>query len=363
MSDIIAITMPRWGLTMEEGTVTEWTAQPGDAVEKGAEIVEIETSKLAGPVESPASGILRRQIAEVGQELPCGALLGVLADPSVPEDAIDAFVETFVIVETDGEEEQDAGPQTADVNGASISYLRKGEGNPLLLIHGFGGNAAGWAFIQDALAGQRDTIALDLPGHGASTKDIMDGSLAGQAALVANFIATLGLDTVDIIAHSMGGGVALALASAHPDLVRNMVLIAPMGLGTAINSDYLAQFTAAEKQRDISKTLAELFADPTLVSRQMVDEIQRFKRVDGVGQALATIAAAIAPGGNQAVDLSAVLDTHRGNIAVIWGEADRIIPATQAPAGRSTIIAGVGHMPQAEAAAKVVEIAKEVLTS
>ena len=363
MSDIIAITMPRWGLTMEEGTVTDWMAKPGDTIEKGAEIVEIETSKLAGPVESPAAGTLRRQVAEIGQELPCGSLLGVLADPSVSDEEIDAFVETFVVVETDDEEQQEAGPQTIDVDGATISYLRKGEGSPLLLIHGFGGNAAGWAFIQDALAGKHDTVALDLPGHGASTKQITDGSLSGQADLVARFIKALGLEQVDVIAHSMGGGVALSLAAAHPNLVGKMVLIAPMGLGNAINSTYLEQFTTAEKQRDISKTLTELFADPSLVSRQMVDEIQRFKRVDGVSEALQAIAAAIAPSGAQGANLSNVLSSHTGRIAIIWGQEDRIIPADQAPAEISTVIPAVGHMPQAEAAAKVVEIAKEVLES
>lgn len=361
MSDIIAITMPRWGLTMEEGTVVEWMAQPGDIITKGAEIVEIETTKLAGPVESPASGTLRRTIAEIGQELPCGSLLGVLADPSVPDAEIDAFVETFVVVETDDEEQQEAGPQTIEVDGATISYLRKGEGSPLLLIHGFGGNAAGWAFIQDALAAKHDTVALDLPGHGASTKQISDGTLSGQADLVARFITALGLEKVNLIGHSMGGGVALSLAAARPDLVENMVLIAPMGVGNAINSTYLEQFTTAEKQRDISKTLTELFADASLVSRQMVDEIQRFKRVDGVSEALRAIAAAIAQDGLQKADLSNVLAEHAGRISVIWGQEDRIISSDQAPIAISTVIPDVGHMPQAEAAAKVVEIAKEVL--
>lgn len=361
MSDIVAITMPRWGLTMEEGTLTEWMAQPGDTVTQGAEILEIETSKLAGAVESPASGVLRRQVAEVGQVLPCGSLLGVLADPSVPEEAIDAFAESFVIIETGEDEDEEAGPQTVDVDGEQISYLRKGAGRPLLLIHGFGGNAAGWAFIQDALASGHDTVALDLPGHGASTKRIADGSLAGQAETLARFIGTLDLGKVDVIAHSMGGGIALALAAAHPDLVGDMVLIAPMGLGSAINGAYLDAFTAAEKQRDIAKVLTELFADPGLVSRQMSDEIQRYKRVDGVREALQTIGAAIAPGGSQAVDLTPALAAHTGKITVIWGEADRIIPSDQAPPGRSIVIPGAGHMPQAEAAAKVVEIAREAL--
>lgn len=361
MNDIVAITMPRWGLTMEEGTLTEWLAELGETIAQGAEVAEIETSKLAGAVEAPAAGVLRRQVAEVGQVLPCGSLLGILSDREVSEEEIDAFAEAFVVVDTAEEDEQEtAGPQTVTVGGQTLSYLRKGAGRPVLFIHGFGGNAAGWAFIQDALAASYDTLALDLPGHGASSKQIADGSLSGQARVLAGFIAALELGQVDVIAHSMGGGIALALAAAHPELVGNMVLIAPMGLGREINAAYLAGFAAAEKQRDIGKILAELFADPGLVSRQMIDEIQRYKRVDGVAAALAAINAAIAPGGTQADDLTQALAAHTGKIAVIWGQADQIIPPAHAPAN-ATIIPDAGHMPQAEAAPKVVEIVRDTL--
>lgn len=360
MTDIIAVTMPRWGLTMEEGTLTEWLAEPGAAIEKGADIVEIESTKLAGNVEAPASGTLRRQIVEVGQTVPCGTLIGIIADAAVPEGELDAFAEGYVIVEELEGEEEAAGALSIEIAGAPISYLRKGNGAPLLLIHGFGGDASGWAFVQDALAAQFDTIALDLPGHGASSKAIGDGSLAGQAAVVRQFIEALATGPVNIVAHSMGGGVALALASARPELVRSMVLLAPMGLGPRINDQYLRDFIAAEKHRDIRGVLQTLFADPDLVSRPMIDEVQKYKRVDGVAEALERIRSAIVEDGRQAADFAGVRAAFTGPLAILWGEEDRIVPLDDAAQG-AVLLPAVGHMPQAEAAPKVIETALATL--
>ena len=78
------IVMPKWGLAMEEGTLAKWTVAPGQTIEKGQEIADIETTKIANAFESPASGTIRRLVAPEGQTLSVGALLAVVADPSVP---------------------------------------------------------------------------------------------------------------------------------------------------------------------------------------------------------------------------------------------------------------------------------------
>ena len=61
MSDnrIHALTMPKWGLTMEEGTISSWMLEVGDEIEVGSEILEVETDKIAQPVESTVEGVLR----------------------------------------------------------------------------------------------------------------------------------------------------------------------------------------------------------------------------------------------------------------------------------------------------------------
>jgi pyruvate dehydrogenase E2 component (dihydrolipoamide acetyltransferase) len=90
--DIYCLTMPKWGLTMEEGTLVKWLVDEGGQIEVGMAVAEVETDKIVNVMESSRAGILRRKIADEGDELPVGALLGVMADASVSDQAIDAFL-------------------------------------------------------------------------------------------------------------------------------------------------------------------------------------------------------------------------------------------------------------------------------
>lgn len=110
---IIALTMPKWGLTMEEGTIASWLIEEGDEVEPGTEILEVETDKIAQPVEGTVSGVLRRKIGEEGEVYPVQALIGVIAGADVPDEDIDAFLGAYGGEETDGAEE--ASPEAGSV--------------------------------------------------------------------------------------------------------------------------------------------------------------------------------------------------------------------------------------------------------
>jgi pyruvate dehydrogenase E2 component (dihydrolipoamide acetyltransferase) len=95
VSQIIAVTMPKWGIEMTEGTISGWTAAVGQAVAKGEPLLDVETEKIVNTVEAPAAGVLRRQIAAVGDVRPVGALIGVIADAATSDADIDAFVAGF----------------------------------------------------------------------------------------------------------------------------------------------------------------------------------------------------------------------------------------------------------------------------
>src|SRR5215469_10401350 len=121
------IVMPKWGLSMKEGKVTGWLAEEGATIDVGKEILEVETDKIAGVVEAADAGILRRRVGTPDTVYPVKALLGVVADTSVSDAEIDAYVAGYVLPAAD-EEEQEAGPsyEFLDLPAGRIRYARRG---------------------------------------------------------------------------------------------------------------------------------------------------------------------------------------------------------------------------------------------
>ncbi len=356
---IIPIVMPKWGLAMTEGTLNTWNTEEGADVTSGTEIAEIETTKITNVFEVPVSGLLRRLVATEGETLPVGALLAVVAEGSVPDAEIDSFIEqfqaNFVPEEASGDEGPE--PETIETAGRSISYLAMGpsDGDVVLFIHGFGADVNGWMFNQPALAQDRLAIALDLPGHGRSTKDVGSGDVTFFSEIITDFIDQKGFDRVHLVGHSLGGGIAVQAAS-HPS-VKSLTAIAPIGLGKEINSGFLEGFLSPKRRKALRPVLEQLVADPSLISRDMLEDVLKFKRMDGVETALRAIIAASFDAGTQSVDLAGAFEQLSIPITVIWGESDRIIPAAHSeglPAAVTVeIIPDAGHIPQMEASAKI----------
>jgi pimeloyl-ACP methyl ester carboxylesterase len=110
-----------------------------------------------------------------------------------------------------------------------LTFDRTGEGGPLLLLHGTGSSRRVWRPVVPLLAGERQVIALDLPGHGESP--VASGSVhmpVGYAKLVAASLDRLGLQRVDVAGNSMGGWTALELAKLGR--ARSVVALGPAGL-------------------------------------------------------------------------------------------------------------------------------------
>lgn len=92
---VYAITVPKWGIEMQEGTIVDWHAEEGNEITKGDDLIDIETDKIVNTVEAPTSGILHRRIEGKGETLQVGALLGIIAPSDTDDRAIDEFISGF----------------------------------------------------------------------------------------------------------------------------------------------------------------------------------------------------------------------------------------------------------------------------
>jgi pimeloyl-ACP methyl ester carboxylesterase len=107
----------------------------------------------------------------------------------------------------------------------SLHYLRRGRGEPLLLIHGLGGSGADWAFQVSALEKRFSVIVPDLPGSGHSPPPPDEYTIGGFAAALWSLLDHLQVSRVNIIGFSLGGAVALEMAAQRPASVPRMGLI------------------------------------------------------------------------------------------------------------------------------------------
>lgn len=93
--EIGAITMPKWGMTMEDGELMDWIVTEGSDVSVGEAVANVETDKITGVVESPVGGRVRRHVAQPGDVLAVGALLAVVCADDVPDADVDAYINSF----------------------------------------------------------------------------------------------------------------------------------------------------------------------------------------------------------------------------------------------------------------------------
>ncbi len=268
------------------------------------------------------------------------------------------------------------------VEGCDIHYVERGEGRPILFIHGLGGTLHHMSRpLMDEFGDGYRLIALDRPGSGYSTRPSgFDGRLGEQARLIAGFIDALGLERPLLVGHSLGGAVALATALNYPEKVAGLALIAPL---TQHEDKVAPEFRGLDIRSPLLRRIvSETLAVPTSVkmAAQTLDFVFGPQKPPHDYAVAGGAMAGLRPSHFYATstDLVALRHDMPGIGAryaeigvpagILFGSADRVLDHKRHGTGMEgripgldvEIMEGVGHMPQYADTSRVVAFIRRI---
>ena len=256
---------------------------------------------------------------------------------------------------------------TAEAGPLYISR-RKGEGNPVVLLHGFTADSQSWAPFEKAFSPGRPLIRIDLPGHGKSPKRQIRSFQDLSRMMVEAFDdATRDVQQVHLVGHSLGAALALALADIRGRRVASLTLIAPAGLGPEIDAATMNGIIRASRAESLAPWLRRLTATPDGISDDYARAAMRSRENAGLRACQADMSAALFPDGVQAFDLRPALQRIDLPTQILWGRRDHIVPFAQCIAATGEfalhLLSGVGHIPQIESPDRVARIAQRMINA
>jgi pimeloyl-ACP methyl ester carboxylesterase len=254
-----------------------------------------------------------------------------------------------------------------EVDGIPINYVDVGSGDeePVVLVHGLGGQWQNWLENIPRLAQERRVLALDLPGFGLTPEPAdREISIPGYGRWVDAFCERLGLGEVDMVGNSMGGFVVAEAAIQFPQRVSRLVLVSAAGITSADAfqapiltfgrvATALATNTAARHRQTASRPLGRHLAlalvarHPRLLKADLAYE--GFFKGTGKSGFDAALRACLD------YDFRDRLGDVKVPTLIVWGEKDSIIPVRDADEferliddSRKVVMRDTGHIPMAE---------------
>lgn len=240
----------------------------------------------------------------------------------------------------------------------SLNHVRRGAGEPLVLVHGIGSQWRIFEPVLDRLAADFDVIAIDLPGFGHSPHDGTGPSVEAQAIRVAQFFEEVRVEVPHVAGNSMGGAIALELA--RMGAVRSATAISPAGFWTGRERVFAQQ--SLQNARRLLRVLAP--AVPTLL-RSPVGRVALMKQLVARPQLMDAEAAidhldllTKAPAFDACCDAFAGYTFHDADelrgvpVTIAWGDHDYLLLTRQRDRARNVLpwarhiaLPGCGHAP------------------
>lgn len=240
--------------------------------------------------------------------------------------------------------------------GMRYAYLEGGQGEPLMLLHGFGGNKDNFTRVARYLTPQYRVIIPDHIGFGESTHyDDADYTPTAQAERLHAFTQALRLTTFHLGGNSMGGQIAMAYAARYPGEVASLWLLNPAGVLNAPRSELAKIFLEtgrnpliARSEDDFAATFAFVMSDPPFVPRPILNVMaqERIRNADLEERIFVQIATA---------SVESSVRGMKTPTLIVWGEHDRVIHVGTAevlhklmPRSQVVVMPGIGHLPMIE---------------
>jgi len=247
----------------------------------------------------------------------------------------------------------------AAVDGARIRYLDKGQGPPVVLLHGFASSLETWDLLVPDLERTHRVIALDLKGFGWSDRPEGDYSPAAEARLVIKLLDQLGVKRAAFVAHSWGSSVALALALAAPERVTRIALYDAWVYEEQIPTTFIMAradglgemlFGLFYDQRP-DERIALAFYNKDFVTEPLVEAVEA--SLDRPGTTAAALASVR---GQRFTEQQARYRTIEKPVLLLWGREDVVTTVKFAerlsrdlPHARLVVYPQCGHFPMFEA--------------
>lgn len=252
------------------------------------------------------------------------------------------------------------------IPGFRIEYTEAGEGDALVLLHGFGGDKDHWTRVAPYLTPHFRVIAVDLPGFGESDKPRDRGyAPSDQVAYVHEIVRALGLESFHLGGNSMGGLIAAKYAVAYPTEVESLWLLAPAGVGSGPVGD-LAGLKPGDHVPLLARTVEETDHALALVVSKPPYIPRALKRALAErGAADYDLHMRVFYEINEewaAEPLEKAVAGVQTPTRIVWGEEDRLLPVADADVLRSAMprssvlrLPDIGHLPMIESPQTVAE--------